>query len=1206
MSKRSIRYFVSYTRDDTKLPEKLLSELKKKLGADADYDFKLWQDTEIPVGKNWHDEIQAALSTCDFGLLLVSPAFLGKKYITAEELPPFVRGTKPCVPVTLSRIDFEEMDLKGLDPVQFFSFTPPRDSRPRSFEECSSVQHRSAFAHRLYLAIKARLDELFALAASEAAPASASVGGLDEASYRAHIRKHYRHLQLEALGGDAIYRDIELQQIFIPQDARDCREWIPEKLESPADLTLGDATDDGESVMGETSVDVSLAELHEQKRFRATKPRRVFDVMDPPAVRCRVLLGAPGAGKSSFTQICLLRWLAEEPPLAGPVPILIELRLFHRSGRTDFLDFLENDKDVVFRFPRDFLSTQLLAGRAELLFDGLDEIFDPIARTTVARLIAAYSELFPQARILVTSRLIGYPGAILRRAEFAHWLLADFDDAKIATFLDNWTIGAIREPGDRTIVRKRIRDALRSPVIRELAGNPLLLTLMAVLARKSDLPRDLGSLYAKASDLLLEHWDTHRMLASDVQLGSVLIDQKDKHDLLRQLAWEMQTGQRGLQGNLISEGKVRAAMDASFQHRLPDPGLRRKAITLIIEQLTERNYILCHVGGAQFAFVHRGFLEFFASEHLLNIVATKPERALDEIGTIYHEHARDGSWREVLILDATRFDPAVADKILAPLGDGRPGVGYTACLGQPHPFVLACAVLARAREPKKLIVTYAQTRLALQQWLAADPKHFFADAWVRLLADSFADEASRLLLSELAKRNDDIPAQRQAITSLGEKLPVDETRVLLIDVAKHGSGESRILAISSLGEHFSPELTRPVLEELARCDNDNRVHTEAIKMLLRNFSDEPMQAFLEHLVWIKGFRGQEAIRHLVERFPNERTQAFLEEIARKGDNNPHREDALDRLISGYRDERTRNLFEELALEGDEWVREKAVSSLIEHYLDDQTRIFLEKLASEEGAYRPAKAMKLLVQHYGDERTRIVLEKVAHQKHSNLAVSALQLLGRHYLDRQLRTLLEEVARQTSYSPSRETAVDLLLDHFLDERTRRLLEELSRGSTEEATREKVISGLLSHFPDEKTRVFLEEYTKTADSKGRNIALAGLVRQYRDDRTSKFLERLVRKGSDCVAQLAALDSLLVLHFEDDQARALLFDLALVDEKTAIRSRAVRDLVWHFRDSPETTKVMQRVAMHPHGRTILKECAKAFAWQPSVTEYLRTILKS
>src|SRR5438309_6574695 len=212
--RRLVRYFVSYTRDDSKLPDKLLIELRKKLGACRDYEFLPWRDTDILVGTDWDASIQTALKECDFGLLLVSPAFLGKRYITEKELPHFVGGDKPCVPVTLSRIDFEEMDLKGLEPTQFFGLVGKTDVHPRSFEECSSAQQKSAFAHQLYLKIKARLDDLFADDSRRGAP---SPGALDEISYRTHIRRHYHLLDIEAIGGEAVYRDVELQPILIPQ-----------------------------------------------------------------------------------------------------------------------------------------------------------------------------------------------------------------------------------------------------------------------------------------------------------------------------------------------------------------------------------------------------------------------------------------------------------------------------------------------------------------------------------------------------------------------------------------------------------------------------------------------------------------------------------------------------------------------------------------------------------------------------------------------------------------------------------------------------------------------------------------------------------------------------------------------------------------------------------------------------------------------------
>jgi len=155
--KRTVRYFVSYAHDDGRLPAKLLAELKKQLGACKDYQFECWQDQDILVGGDWHEEIREALKTCDFGLLLVSPAFLGSRYIGNHELPTFIDGGKPCIPVALCPIDFKIQDLKGLQTKQIFGFTPPRADKPRSFSDCTSANHKTAFAHNLFQKITYRL-----------------------------------------------------------------------------------------------------------------------------------------------------------------------------------------------------------------------------------------------------------------------------------------------------------------------------------------------------------------------------------------------------------------------------------------------------------------------------------------------------------------------------------------------------------------------------------------------------------------------------------------------------------------------------------------------------------------------------------------------------------------------------------------------------------------------------------------------------------------------------------------------------------------------------------------------------------------------------------------------------------------------------------------------------------------------------------------
>ena len=46
-----------------------------------------------------------------------------------------------------------------------------------------------------------------------------------------------------------------------------------------------------------------------------------------------------------------------------------------------------------------------------------------------------------------------------------------------------------------------------------LAGNPMLLTIMASMARSQSLARSRAALYAQVLDLLCFHWDDNRRLA---------------------------------------------------------------------------------------------------------------------------------------------------------------------------------------------------------------------------------------------------------------------------------------------------------------------------------------------------------------------------------------------------------------------------------------------------------------------------------------------------------------------------------------------------------------------------------------------------------------------------------------------------------------------------------------------------------------------
>lgn len=169
-AKRTVRYFVSYAHADEPLPEKLLTELRKQLGACKDYDFVPWRDTDLLIGEKWHEEIQSAVRDCDFGLLLVSPAFLGSSYIGKHELPDFVNGKKPCLPVAVCKMDFKNQDLKGLAENQIFRYQTGAGKKVRTFGECTG-NLIEGFAHELFRQITERLGKIFS-SDSTVAPAS--------------------------------------------------------------------------------------------------------------------------------------------------------------------------------------------------------------------------------------------------------------------------------------------------------------------------------------------------------------------------------------------------------------------------------------------------------------------------------------------------------------------------------------------------------------------------------------------------------------------------------------------------------------------------------------------------------------------------------------------------------------------------------------------------------------------------------------------------------------------------------------------------------------------------------------------------------------------------------------------------------------------------------------------------------------------------
>ena len=239
-----------------------------------------------------------------------------------------------------------------------------------------------------------------------------------------------------------------------------------------------------------------------------------------------VLLADPGAGKTTF-----VRWLvtglllrgvatinttveipgAETLPKWGGVPVVVLCRN------------LDTDRDVASVQNSIFRSLQALeispdllgatycalwaavcSGDVILVVDGLDEISDVRRREQFRAQIQNFSRVFRNVPILITSRIYGY--AELGRSiasDFAHATIDPLDDGQKALFARQWA--AVAELPDRASrAASELIEACSSSVdVRDMTGNPLMLTTLALVLRTHGaVPERRCKLYSEAIALL--------------------------------------------------------------------------------------------------------------------------------------------------------------------------------------------------------------------------------------------------------------------------------------------------------------------------------------------------------------------------------------------------------------------------------------------------------------------------------------------------------------------------------------------------------------------------------------------------------------------------------------------------------------------------------------------------------------------------------
>ncbi|MEU6878461.1 HEAT repeat domain-containing protein [Streptomyces sp. NPDC046712] len=481
--------------------------------------------------------------------------------------------------------------------------------------------------------------------------------------YAARVRSAYGRLDLEVLipRQEWEHPAVELREVFVPPQLRA----DPPPVELPRELRERLADDGGALRREELPPGLDQEWLEQVRRaYRGRPPVEALEVLADPQQGRVVLLGDPGAGKSTLAHYLALALTSGSPPpplagLADRVPVVLELRKYADArwrdrSFTDYLDHVGTMEGL--SVPREVLTVLLDAGRALVVFDGLDELFDPEVRDETGRRIAAFAEQYPRTRVVVTSRVIGYHHGVLRKAGFGHWMIQDLARHQIDEFVQRWyAVVCPDDPDSAARLRRRLTDTVASSrPVRELAGNPLLLTILSIIGRRQELPRDRQGVYRHAVDILVAHWDQDaKYLTAPAQAGALrYLDDEDRRELLRLLARRMQEGAYGIAGNHIHGQEVESVFAAYLSERYDLS--RQEAATAgreMIRQFRERNFILSRFGDEVYGFVHRAFLEYLAADDIAR--RYQRDRAWDEeelVREVFVRRAEDPAWHEVLLL----------------------------------------------------------------------------------------------------------------------------------------------------------------------------------------------------------------------------------------------------------------------------------------------------------------------------------------------------------------------------------------------------------------------------------------------------------------------------------------------------------------------------------------------------------------------------
>jgi predicted nucleotidyltransferase/transcriptional regulator with XRE-family HTH domain len=431
-------------------------------------------------------------------------------------------------------------------------------------------------------------------------------------------------------------------------------------------------------------------------------------VLDCVALHRSVLIrGEPGSGKTTA-----LRHAARACARGGVMegrntPLLLRLpelaKALEHNKEITLVRFvvtrtLPNESSVSWDQIERCLVQELTNGTCLVMLDGLDEVGGDNNLSAVLR---RFISEFHQNRFVITSRIVGLDAGPWRKLGFSTFEVARWREEDIQEFAQRWYADR-PTPGRKPAKKQRDQEAeafvaeiLSHRPLREIASNPLMLTILAALHyANATLPRRRVDLYSKIVEVMLETWEKSKREARPGDpLHGIKLEAREFGWLLARLALGMQRDSRMLRPrwwmNEQTEKFLREQMAL-------EGNCVKEQTDRVIRYLCERAGLLVERGDGVFGFWHRTFQEYFAARGLL----LEAEDSGDIIALL-RPYLFHPLWEEVVVHVAASLSATRATALLRVILDDPDPAGRFLRRGQL--LALRCLVDGTALADRALL-----------------------------------------------------------------------------------------------------------------------------------------------------------------------------------------------------------------------------------------------------------------------------------------------------------------------------------------------------------------------------------------------------------------------------------------------------------------------------------------------------------------------